>query len=150
VYEYRKNGSDLNCSYCNLIFYKPKANLSKNGIDFCSVTCANKSRVVEKIKINCKICEEVFEVYQSEINISESRNQKIQYCSMVCRNNDPYRKELLMKMCFDQNKNTKPNKLEVFGSKLLTDIGCEFIEQHIINDKISVDIYIPSSNLIIQ
>jgi hypothetical protein len=49
-----------------------------------------------------------------------------------------------------QNKNKERNKLEVAGKIILDDLKIKFIEQYLINNKITVDIYIPKYKLIIE
>lgn len=53
-------------------------------------------------------------------------------------------------MNLKQNKNKEPTKLEKKGKELLSKLTFDFIEQHLINDRICVDVYIPKSNLIIE
>ena len=58
--------------------------------------------------------------------------------------------ELLALRRNDQNKSKTPNKLEVAGSTILKQLGVEFETQYLINGKISVDVFIPASNLVIE
>jgi G:T-mismatch repair DNA endonuclease (very short patch repair protein) len=53
-------------------------------------------------------------------------------------------------MNYNQSRKKKLNKLETKGSLLLKTLIDNFEEQYLINNKITVDIYIPDQNLIIQ
>lgn len=149
-YEYRKTGKTIQCANCGKEVYKPKNIIKRSSNFFCSPECANIFQKGEMIQIKCKICEKIFEVHPSTLKHSKIRKQKIQYCSIECRNNDPDKTDMLIHLNQKQNKNKKRNKLEQAGIDLLEKLNIEFEEQKLINDKISVDVYIPACNIIIE
>lgn len=191
-YEFRKTGKLIKCEKCGTEVYKKLSEINSGKKLFCSVECSNNYQKCEKIKFICKICNNEFEKYPSDIKHSKLRGWEIKYCSIKCRDNDlnrkiskipkiqhkckfcdeifettkqqkhrkycsidcvnkdPNKKDMLIKMNHKQNKNKEPTKLEKRGRELLLNITSDFIEQHLINDKICVDVYIPKSNLIIE
>lgn len=150
TFEYRKTGKLLKCDYCGKEVYKQTFALKKSKNFFCDQTCANKFQKGEMVQMTCKVCAKPFEVYPSDIKHSELRGQKIQYCSIECRNNDPDKLDFLIKLNDKQNKNKENNKLEQAGIDILNKMGLTFQEQYLVNNKISVDIYIEEQNLIIE
>lgn len=147
----------ITCKVCNKIFEKYPSDIKHSGlrgmdIKYCSIKCRDKDpdkillinerQSKNKIKHICKFCNEEFDT------TFQHRDRK--YCSVDCVNKDPEIRNRLMKMNLEQNKNKEPNKLEKKGRELLLNITSNFIEQHLINDKICVDVYIPKSNLIIE
>lgn len=148
--KHRKNGKILKCEQCKKETSKSNWQLKKHKHFFCSRVCANKFQICKKVKLNCKMCNCVFEVYPSTIKHSKLRKQKTQYCSLKCSNLDPQKLENLRINRAKQNKNKKPNKLEVAGNLILNELKLKFKEQHLINNKICVDVFIKKYNLIIQ
>jgi very-short-patch-repair endonuclease len=138
--ELKKSGKIIKCKNCGKEVYKDLGAIKRSKNLFCGVECANQFQKCEKIKFVCELCNKEFEKYPSEIKIAKSLGKKIRFCSIKCRDNDPRRFERLIRMNLSQNKNKEPNKLE----------KRDFIEQHLINDRICVDVYIPKSNLIIE
>jgi very-short-patch-repair endonuclease len=149
-YEYRKTGEIYHCDNCGKEIYVRKYAKKRSKNFFCGTECANEFQTGEKIKLTCKICSKPFEVYPSYIKHSKLRGQTIQYCSIECRNNDPDKIKMLIDLNHLQNKNKSRNKLEDTGIKLIEDLDIEFIEQYLVNNKISVDLFIPDANLIIE
>lgn len=147
---YRKNGKIIKCDNCGEEIYKTLGAIKRSKNLFCGIECANQFQKCEKIKFVCELCGNEFEKYPSEIKIANFSGKKIRFCSIECRDNDPRRFERLIKLNLKQNKNKEPTKLEKRGRELLLNITSDFIEQHLINDKICVDVYIPKSNLIIE
>jgi len=43
-----------------------------------------------------------------------------------------------------------PNKLEIMGYTFLKELGVKFIAQHIINNKFTVDAFLPDQNIVVQ
>lgn len=148
--ELKKSGKLIKCDYCGEEIYKPLGSIKRSKHLFCGNECANKFQKCVKIKFTCELCNNEFEKYPSEIKNAELLGKKIRFCSTECRDNDPRRFERMIKMNLEQNKNKEPTKLEKRGRELLLNITSEFIEQHLINNKICVDVYIPESNLIIE
>jgi very-short-patch-repair endonuclease len=149
-YEYRKTGETYNCDNCGKEIYVRKHARQRSKNFFCGTECANEFQTGEKVKLNCKICSKPFEVHPSTIKHSKLRGQTIQYCSIECRDNDPDKQQMLIDLNHLQNKNKKRNKLENKGIDIIKDLGINYIEQYLINDKISVDIFIPEANMIIE
>jgi very-short-patch-repair endonuclease len=50
----------------------------------------------------------------------------------------------------DQNKNKTPNKLEALGYSILEKLDIKFIPQYVINNKFTVDAFLPEKNIVIQ
>lgn len=150
TFVYRKTGKNLKCDYCGKEVYKQVFALNKSKNFFCNQTCANKFQKGDMVKMSCKVCSKPFEVYPSDIKHSKIRGQKIQYCSLVCRDNDPDKLDFLIKLNDNQNKNKENNKLEKAGITILEKLNLQFEEQYLVNEKISVDIYLKDHNLIIE
>lgn len=146
----KSNIKELKCNFCGSQIFRTKNRLIRSKNHFCNKSCANKFQKIKMIKINCKICKKIFEVYPSDIKHSKIRNYKIQYCSNKCYHKDPDRIEYLIKMNEKQNKNKSRNKLEQAGIEILQKLNLDFEEQFLINNKISVDIFIKNFNLIIE
>lgn len=156
---------ELNCLICGKNFKTYPSTIihsEKRGwsVKYCSIKCRDKDenrnevlkqlRTKERVKIICKGCGKEFLARLSVIKSMELKGWKKGYCSLKCANNSPERLLQLIKMNNEQNKSKELNKLEKFGSNLLRDLDLNFEEQFLINEKISVDIFIPKSNLIIQ
>ncbi len=148
--KYRKSGELKKCANCGKEIYVRKFALNRSNNFFCGVNCANVFQTGEKVDLNCKICGKLFQVYPSDIKHSELRGHKIQYCSLECRNRDPEKIKMLIDLNHLQNRNKKRNKLEDRGISIVEDLGIEYIEQYLVNKKISVDVFIPRANLIIE
>lgn len=149
-YKYQKNGETITCDNCGKDIYKSKGDLKRSKNLFCSTKCANEFQKCEKINLYCKVCCSQFEVYPSTIKHSNLRNNNVQYCSLECRDKDPERLKLLAKLNNKQNRNIKRNKLELEGNRILDELNILYEEQYLVNNKISVDVFIPKYNLIIE
>ena len=137
-----KYGKNIDCKQCGAIFYVPACNADKTIT--CSVKCGNAWQGRKKVSLVCKVCNCTFKVSPSII-IFDNRK----YCSMKCRNADPELTDRLLKMNADQSK-AKPNKFEQLAYSVLVEIGIEFTSQYIINNKFTVDAFLPSKNTVIQ
>lgn len=149
-HEYRKTGIVKNCDFCGKEVYVREYAQKRSKHFFCGRDCANLFQIGERVKLVCKVCGKPFEVYPSDIKHSKLRGQTIQYCSINCRNNDPDKLQMLIDLNHIQNKNKERNKLENKGIEIIESLNIKFIEQYLVNDKISVDVYIPSASLIIE
>lgn len=147
---YRKSGEYKKCDTCGKEIYKQKNTINRSKNFFCGINCANIFQIGERINLNCKICKKQFQVYPSDIKHSKIRGQRIQYCSLDCRDKDPERLKMLINLNHLQNRNKKRNKLEEKGISIIEDLNIEYVEQYLVNKKISVDIFIPKANLIIE
>jgi very-short-patch-repair endonuclease len=149
-YEYRKTGIIQKCDNCGKEIYVRQYALKRSKNFFCCNKCANEYQKIEKIKFNCKICGKVFEVYPSTVKHSKLRGQKIQYCSIKCRNDDPDTLIQLIMQNNRQNKNKKRNRLEIAGKNILDELNISYLEQYLLNNKITVDVFVPEVKLIIE
>jgi len=137
-----KNGKTITCQWCNKDFYVPKVRIKKSR--FCSPDCLNNWQGRNKIAFNCKVCNNQFWVSPSRIKFDNPT-----YCSIACRDKDPERKIMLIKMVAAQQY-INPNKLEIFGYSILDNLEVEYTPQHVIANKFCVDAFIPSHNIVIQ
>ena len=142
-----KYGLIKKCNVCKEEYYVPKA---REKSKFCSKKCADIGQQCKKIKKTCKICNIEFEVYPSREKQQLERGETIQYCSQECRDLDPNRKEMLIKMNEHQNNNKKLNKLELAGNTILNEIELDYEPQVLIGNKFLVDIFIVKYNIVIQ
>jgi len=140
----RKTGKMVSCTYCGKDVYKRKVHLDSFSEHFCSLEHANKWQGRNKTSHVCITCGSVFKWSPSRQN-----NNNILYCSLECRDNDPQRKEMLIKMNANQQQ-LKPNKIEQAGYAILDSIGIDYVAQYIVSDKFTVDAFVPSKNVVIQ
>jgi very-short-patch-repair endonuclease len=147
-----KTGKIINCEYCGKEVYRLKNALKKHRHSFCSLDCANEFQKCKckKIELICEFCGKTFLRYPSEVKSNKIRGYTKSYCSNKCKYSDPNRILQLIKINNNQSKNKELNKLEKFGSEIIKKLNIEFIEQYLINNKITVDVYIPKSKLIVQ
>jgi very-short-patch-repair endonuclease/ribosomal protein L33 len=137
-----KNGEYKICEWCGKRYYVPKGRINKSR--FCSRDCANKWQARNKIEFVCPVCGKKF--YWSK---SRLKQEVPKYCSVECRDKDPnYKGHILGNLA--QLKNKGLNKLEKAGKDILNEIGINYQEQVLIEDKFLVDVFIPSIKLIIQ
>lgn len=133
-----------NCMFCNKEFYKRKNDIKKHI--FCSKDCLNKWQSRNKIKLTCKTCGKVFLKSPSWL-----KQKNGYFCSLECRNkNEEWRKNSFSKANHIQCKKKGLNKLELKGNEILNKLNIEYETQYLINNKICVDVFIPTKNIIIQ
>lgn len=135
-----KQGYNLECAICNTTFYVEKSSRQK----CCSKYCGDIYQTRAKLTIKCKICDKVFTKQPSLVKLNRGK-----YCSLSCRDADPEVKLRLLNQSAQQML-AKPNKLEV---KLYTDLEAlqiKYIPQYIVNDKFTVDAYLPDVKIVIQ
>ena len=106
----RKNGKTINCEQCGESFYVPKYRIEA-GARFCSDDCHNEYQGRNKTEHECKICGNTFRWSPSR---SSSGNYRITYCSLDCRDADPARREMLIRMQVIQQSG-KMTKTEALG-----------------------------------
>lgn len=138
-YKPKKTGEYKTCVSCGERFYVPLCRTSKAIT--CSVDCANEYQSRNKVHLVCDTCKKEF------VRSPSFKSQK--YCSIECRNKSKEFRKRLVKMNADQNMNF-PNKFETAAYKLLSDLQIDFIPQHIVGDKFTVDAFIPTTNTVIQ
>jgi very-short-patch-repair endonuclease len=136
-YAYSKN-----CKWCNTEFItKEKSQL------FCSNKCVNEWQGRDKVKYNCKTCNNEFRLSKS---LADSRNYEIKFCSIKCRNTDLEWQKAHIKANLKQQNNKGLNKLEKIGNEILNDLGVVYQHQVLLFDKFLVDVLIPEKNIVIQ
>ncbi|RLC48846.1 MAG: hypothetical protein DRH57_01525 [Candidatus Cloacimonadota bacterium] len=142
-----KKGFNNKCNVCSKEYYVP---LCHKDSKYCSKECADIGQQCTKIPFKCKMCKNIFEVYPSRLKQQTDRGEQIQYCSQKCRDLDPIRTEMLIKMNENQSKNKKLNKLELAGNSILEDLFIEYDSQYLVAKKFLVDIFIVKYNIVIQ
>lgn len=145
----REEGKLVNCDFCGNETYKQQHFFKKNKNHFCNVECANSFQGRNKIKLQCKVCNNNYFLSKSTVNRTEYDKK---YCSLKCRNQD---KEWVRNACIKGNlvqlHKKGVNKLELKGREILQDIGItDFQEQVLMFDKFCVDVLIESKKIIIQ
>ena len=98
---------EMKCEWCGG-GYKTKRDNTK----FCGNECQIKWQQRNKVKFNCKTCENEFLVSKSLV---AQRDYEIKFCSMKCRNKDPEWLKSGIKANIAQMNNKGPNKLELEG-----------------------------------
>jgi very-short-patch-repair endonuclease len=150
-----KNGKIVCCSQCEQEVYKPLNIILRSKNHFCSPTCANDFQKRNKVSFECKTCQKEFHKSKSELTKAESRNHKIQYCSIDCRNKDTARMTQKAQSMNEIQFNKKGlNKLEIAGREWLQALGfihnVDFFEQILLFDKFTVDVYFPKYLFVVQ
>ncbi|MEK6879221.1 MAG: hypothetical protein AABY22_06405 [Nanoarchaeota archaeon] len=137
-----KKGKIFDCEWCGKSIYKMKSLQRQHS--FCSKICSNKWQGRNKLRFICKMC-------GKEFSWSKSRIKQVNpsYCSLICRDKDPKRKDMLKKLNILQ-QNMKLNNLEKKGYEILDSLKMEYKPQVLIGNKFLVDVFIPKYNLIIQ
>lgn len=145
-YKGRSSKQKFHCKQCDKEIYRQPNGKKIKQTYFCSVKCFNEWQGRNKLKFICKTCGKEF--YRSPSWIKQKQGY---YCSLICRNKDEQWKE---RSCFKANqiqcKKKGLNKLELNGNEILDMLELDYKVQHLINDKICVDVYVPKYNLIIQ
>lgn len=141
----RKNGKIINCEQCGESFYVSKCRI-ESGARFCSDDCHNEYQGRNKTSHTCQICGKDFRWSPSR---TESGNYNITYCSLDCRDSDPERRKMLLKMnAAQQLGNT--TKLERAGYEMLDRAGVKYEPQRVFAGKFTPDAVIPSARLVVQ
>ena len=139
--EYRKPkmGVYKICINCGKKFYVPQGR-SQKAIA-CSVKCHNEYQGRNKVHLICKVCGKEF------VRSPFFCNQK--YCSIECKNNDP---DFLHTLILNNTKRNKlnPSKFESVAYSLMDSLGIVYEKQYIVNDKFTVDAFVPTKNTAIQ
>jgi len=140
----RKTGEERACEVCGEMTYVHSFRIKKISAFFCSPEHANEWQGRNKDTYNCKIC-------GCEFKWSASRKTQTTptYCTPVCRDADPSRRDKLIQMNVDQ-ATAKPNKLEIAGYSILDSIGLPYLRQELLFDKFCVDAVYPDRKLVVQ
>jgi DNA mismatch endonuclease (patch repair protein) len=142
----RKTGETRDCTECGTAFYVPKSRAMKGEGMFCTLACHNRNQGRNKTSHTCKMCGGVFKWSPSR---SASGNYTITYCSLACRDADPSRADLLMRMNETQQLRN-PTRAEVAGYAILDSLGVEYSRQTRFGGKFTPDAVVPSARLVIQ
>ena len=140
----RRTGKLVRCAVCPTEFYVPKNRLASGKVRFCSNDCCNQWQGRNKTEHVCKICARTFFWSPSRHKVAN-----ITYCSPRCRDRDPARREMLLRMNVIQQQ-TSPTSLERAGYTLMKDAGIEFVAQHQIGGKFVVDAFIEACGVVVQ
>lgn len=141
----RRTGEDRNCKQCGMSFYVPRSRIDA-GARFCSHDCHNEYQGRNKTEHECKTCGNTFRWSPSR---SSSGNYRITYCSMGCRDADPARREMLVRMQAIQQSG-KMTKTEALGYAMLDSAGVEYERQLPFAMKFTPDAVIPTARLVVQ
>ena len=117
---------------------------SKSGLIFCCTEHFDLWQGRNKLKGTCEVCKKDF--VRSPSFIKRGLNK---FCSNECR----YKSSDFSLQAAQMNKGqqeSKINNLERLGYKTLSDLGIEFIPQHVIGDKFCVDAFIPALGIVVQ
>lgn len=144
--EGRKDGVYRNCELCGTQFYVIRARADKGEGRFCTLDCHNEHQGRNKTEHTCKMCGESFRWSPSR---TTSKQYKITYCSLACRDADPTRREMLVAMQVIQQLG-KMTKTEALGYALLESMGVEYQRQAPFAMKFTPDAVIPSARLVVQ
>jgi very-short-patch-repair endonuclease len=140
----RKTGKDVTCTLCGVAFYVPLARAKRQKVYFCCNEHHNEWQGRNKTKHKCKICGSNFQWSPSRVKANN-----VTYCSLICRNADPARREMLIKMTAKQQQ-LNPNKIETIGYSILSDLAIPYEPQSVIAGKFCVDALLPQLKTIIQ
>jgi very-short-patch-repair endonuclease len=132
------------CGHCGIDVYVGASRLSKGGKVFCSTEHYNEWQSRGKTTHTCKSCGESF-----RWSPSRSKSYNITYCSLGCRDADPDRRAMLLRMNADQQRRTT-NGLERVGYEQLDQLDISYYRQHLIADKFCVDAFIESAGIVVQ
>ena len=141
----REKGQYKPCGTCGKpIWVVPS---TEKKVNYCSIGCysADNSRKIEYV---CKVCGKFFWWSPSRL---KSVKYTPKYCSIKCRNDCPeWKRNASIAANLKQQNSSKPTSLEIAGCALLDLLDIKYETQVLICDKFTVDVYIPSHNLVIQ
>lgn len=139
-------GEHRSCERCGADFYVPKSRADKGEGQFCSLACHNLDQGKNKTVHTCKMCGGSFQWSPSR---SASGNYRITYCSLPCRDADPERNEMLVRLQGLQQLK-RMTKTEAAGYTLLDSLDIEYSRQVPFAMKFTPDAVIPSARLVVQ
>jgi very-short-patch-repair endonuclease len=140
----RMNGLLLKCDSCTKEFYKTKSSINTNN--FCSIECYNTFQSKNKLKYNCKVCSSEF--YWSKSRIKQ---QQPKYCSIKCRNKClEWKENSVIAGNLKQQNSKSRTKLEILGKSILLELGVDFEEQVLIENKFIVDVLLKNKKIVLQ
>jgi very-short-patch-repair endonuclease len=139
--EARKTGFEHACAQCGTSFYASRA-----GAKFCSLSCHNINQGHAKTTHVCKVCGTEFRWSPSR---SASGNYRITYCSLACRDADPERRKMLLRMN-TALQSIRTTSAEAAGYAILDVLGVEYSRQIPFGGKFTPDAVVPSAHLVVQ
>lgn len=142
----RNTGSMVACKLCSTPVYISANRLGKKSEFFCSRAHANEWRGRNKTTHVCKMCPNEFQWSPSR---TKSGAYNVTYCSLKCRDADPARAEQLMRMRVKQ-QSMGESSLERVGYALLDEMGVQYVRQHVIGGKFTVDAFVPEAGVVVQ
>jgi very-short-patch-repair endonuclease len=141
----RKTGRERKCGTCGKAIWVTPA--AEKPVNYCSVSCFNEAQS-RKIEYVCKTCGSLFGLSPS-LAAADGRNPT--YCSIECRTACPeWKRNAVIAGNLAQQNAKEPTSLERAGCALLDALGVEYKTQVLICDKFTVDVFVPSRNLVIQ
>lgn len=142
----RRTGETRDCARCGQSFYVSHSRIELGQGVYCSLTCHNAAQGDGKTSHVCEVCGDTFRWSPSR---SASGNYNIRYCSLGCRDADPERRTMLLKMNTDQQRG-RTTRAERIGCALLDSLGLEYVAQPVFAGKFTPDAAIPSARLVVQ
>lgn len=141
-----KQGTPEPCAVCGAsVDVTPRRReSSKTGLFFCCPGHANEWQGKDKLRGECEVCGKDFVRSQSYIKRGSNK-----FCSNECR----YKSQDFLSQSAQMNKvqqDKTVNNLERLGYKTLSELGIEFIPQHVIGSKFCVDAFLPGLNIVVQ
>lgn len=142
----RRTGEDRACAQCGAQFYVQACRIGKGEGLFCSLDCHNEHQGRNKTVHTCKMCGNEFRWSPSR---SRSGAYRITYCSLACRDADPERRELLLRMNTRQQSG-RMTRAEKTGYALLDALGVDYQRQVVFGDSFTPDAVVPAARLVLQ
>jgi len=139
----RKTGRERKCGTCGKTIWVRLS--SEKPVNYCSVACFNNAQS-HKVQYVCKVCGSPF-----EWSPSRAKQDNPTYCSVKCYTVCPeWKRKAVIAGNLAQQNAKEPTSLERAGCVLLDALGVEYKTQVLICDKFTVDVFVPSRNLVIQ
>lgn len=139
---YRRTGTTGRCVECGKEIYI--RNSRAGSMRYCSMKCFNKAKSKTKTH-TCKVCGRMF------VRHRRGKNRPLKYCSIKCRTLCPtWKRNAVIAGNLAQQNTKKPSSLETAGNAILDALGIVYQTQVLICDKFTVDVFVPSRNLVIQ
>lgn len=142
----RRRGEERTCEQCSAGFYLTANRIAKGQGKFCSLACHNEHQGRAKTTHTCKTCGDTFRWSPSRSN---SGAYRITYCSLSCRDADPARRELLLRMNALQLTG-RMTRAEAAGYALLEQLGLDYRRQAVFAGKFIPDAVVPAARLVVQ
>lgn len=139
----RRNGAERPCEQCGTVFYAPR---TRGDARFCTLACQIAWQGRGKTEHACSMCGSAFRWSPSR---SASGRYNITYCSLACRDADPERVAMLLRMnAIQQTRRT--TSAERIGYALLDALGVPYEPQAIFAGKFCVDALLAEHRVVVQ